>query len=423
MVQETERSVEPVRYNRDQHSISRRDIDADALKIMYRLLRNDCKAFLVGGGVRDLLLNKRPKDFDIATDATPRRIKSIFRNSRIIGRRFKLVHVYFPGNKIIEVSTFRDVSELVDDEVNEDSDSIKQISDNKYGSEMTDALRRDITINGLFYDLSTFSIIDYVGGVPDLQARIIRVIGDPDVRFKEDPVRMIRAVRHAAKADFNIEQSCWNSILKNKRLILQSPSMRVYEELKKDLCSGHLLKIFRLLSNSGLLELLLPEISTPLLLDTENDFTNAVAVADEKVLSNEKIGTSVILALIALYSGSADGNIAEIKNRLDTADKVVEHLKNCFSSLAVPRKERERVETILVAWSQMPNLEQNKINQLARRECLLDFKLFLNLVAPHANVPDLSNSNSQRHRRNRRSGRRRRRNYSGERSSSHRRIF
>ena len=170
-------ALKPEIYSRDEHPISRKDIDPDALKIMYRLIRSGFKAYMVGGGVRDLLLGKKPKDFDITTDATPRRVKALFSNSRIIGRRFKLVHVFFGGGKIIEVSTFRDFSDPPEGGEGEDGEVAQLAPDNKYGTEVTDAIRRDITINGLFYDLSTLSVIDYVGGIRDLSDRVIRVIG------------------------------------------------------------------------------------------------------------------------------------------------------------------------------------------------------------------------------------------------------
>ncbi|MCB0309961.1 MAG: polynucleotide adenylyltransferase PcnB, partial [Bdellovibrionales bacterium] len=198
----SEVTMSPTIYSRSQHNISRSAIDKDALKIMYRLLRHNYEAFLVGGGVRDLLLEKEPKDFDISTDATPNQIRSLFRNCRIIGRRFKLAHIYFRGGKIIEVSTFRDESAPIDvqddEELRRYGRDVKR--DNRYGTAETDAFRRDITINGLFYDLSNFSVIDYVGGMSDLRAKIIRVIGNPDERFQEDPVRMLRVIRHAARA-------------------------------------------------------------------------------------------------------------------------------------------------------------------------------------------------------------------------------
>ena len=176
-------------------------IDEEALKILYRLNRHGFLAYLVGGSVRDLLLGKTPKDFDIATNAHPQQIRDLFRNSRMIGRRFRLVHIFFKGGKVVEVSTFRSQSEFEETE-NEEGEIVRTES---FGTPEEDALRRDITINGLFYNIADFSIIDCVGGMEDLRRGIIRTIGDPNERFKQDPVRMIRVIRHAARTGFAID--------------------------------------------------------------------------------------------------------------------------------------------------------------------------------------------------------------------------
>src|SRR6202162_1033666 len=197
---------------RAEHPISRRDIDPDALKVLYRLRQFDHVAYLVGGSVRDLLLGRRPKDFDIGTSAHPYQVKKLFRNCWIIGRRFRLAHVKF-GAKIIEVATFRRQvepgEEVVQDGVPAPDPSTPEGEhlihhDNTFGTPEEDAFRRDFTINALFYDISTFSIIDYVGGLEDLRSGLVRSIGDPETRLKEDPVRMLRAVALASRPDFSI---------------------------------------------------------------------------------------------------------------------------------------------------------------------------------------------------------------------------
>lgn len=335
-------------YTRAEHGISRRQIDPEAIKIMYRLIRNGYKAYLVGGGVRDLLLNKTPKDFDIATNATPRRIKDLFRNSRIIGRRFKLIHVFFRGNKIIEVSTFRDISDSVEPEdANGESDGLI-LRDNKYGTEETDALRRDITINALFYDISSFSIIDYVGGMRDLRAGIVRVIGDPDVRFAEDPVRLIRVVRHACKAGFNIEESCYASLCRSAHLIEKSPGMRVYEEFKKDFVTGYSLKVLRLLADTGVLQHTLPisKAGVTALLERESEFARLLANSDEAVMNGEPRSHSFPLALLALFTKAPFLEAA--LDEFSSFEAIEEHLNSIYSILAVPRREKERL-AILIA--------------------------------------------------------------------------
>src|SRR3977135_2784556 len=207
----------PVIVPRAEHAVSRRQIDPDALKVLYRLHQNNYVAYLVGGSVRDLLLGRRPKDFDIGTSAHPYQIKRLFRNCSIIGRRFRLAHVRF-GNKTIEVATFRrqltaaelaapeELPEQVGIPLTDAADADRLLHrDNTFGTPEEDAFRRDFTINALFYDIADFSVIDYTGGLRDLDARVIRCIGDPTERFQEDPVRMIRAVSMASRLDFTVD--------------------------------------------------------------------------------------------------------------------------------------------------------------------------------------------------------------------------
>lgn len=405
----------PVIYSRNQHTISRSMIDPDALKIMYRLIHYGYKAFLVGGGVRDLLLHKKPKDFDIATDATPRRVKAIFSNSRIIGRRFKLVHVFFRGNKIIEVATFRDSSD--------DESAEGETGDNRYGTEATDAIRRDLTINALFYDLSSFSIIDYVGGVKDLQAGIVRIIGDPDVRFAEDPVRLVRVVRHAARSGFQIDPVCRESILRNNHLITESSTMRVYEELKKDLTCGHFCTILQLLHAHKLLQHLLPEIEAGdgELLKYGSRFTECLQRADELSQAGTAPSPTAVLALLALFSSGAIARPDPFALD-DPLNAPTEFMKVCFAKLAVPRKERERVEHLLNIWFDLgkPPYAPERLGRALRRHGAEDLEPLLLMLghppiaselleAARAARPEIDEEEddyqpSQRRRRGRRGG-------------------
>jgi poly(A) polymerase len=245
---------------RSQHPISRQQIDPDALKVLYRLSGAGHKAYLVGGSVRDLLLGRAPKDFDIGTDAHPSAIRRLFRNCRMIGRRFRLAHILFPGGKVIEVATFRRRPEPVDPQAPE----ILMTSDNTFGTAREDALRRDFTVNGLFYDISDFSVLDYVGGLDDLEAGLIRTIGDPDVRFREDPVRMLRAVEFASRLGFAITPDAYEAILDHRKEIAKSAPPRVTEELAQMLRGGHSLPTFLLLREVGLLDVLLPELAAVL---------------------------------------------------------------------------------------------------------------------------------------------------------------
>jgi poly(A) polymerase len=249
---------EPRVITRAEHTISRRDIDPDALKVLYRLRQFDHIAYLVGGSVRDLLLSRRPKDFDIGTSAHPYQIKKLFRNCWIIGRRFRLAHVKF-GPKVIEVATFRRQLQPGDDVTQDGVPAARAHDpaahhDNTFGTPEEDAFRRDFTINALFYDIATFSIIDYVSGMEDLKAGIVRSIGDPEVRFKEDPVRMLRAVALAARLSFTIDPPILEAIRLHRHEIARSSPARLLEEYYKILRSGYSERIFRGLAEAGLLE-------------------------------------------------------------------------------------------------------------------------------------------------------------------------
>src|SRR5438105_368522 len=241
--------VEPRIVPRAEHPISRRDIDPDALKVLYRLRHFEHVAYLVGGSVRDLLLGRRPKDFDIGTSAHPYQVKKLFRNCWIIGRRFRLAHVKF-GQKVIEVATFRRQvqpgEEVIQDGVPSpehqaaapDADAHLLHRDNTFGTPEEDAFRRDFTINALFYDIATFSVIDYVGGLDDLRAGLVRAIGDPEVRLREDPVRMLRAVALAARLDFTIDAPVLEAIRRHRHEIAKSSPPRLLEEYYKILRAG-----------------------------------------------------------------------------------------------------------------------------------------------------------------------------------------
>jgi poly(A) polymerase len=273
--------TEPVIVPREAHSLSRKQIDADALKVLYRLHQNDHVAYLVGGSVRDLLLGRRPKDFDIGTSAHPYQVKRLFKNCWIIGRRFRLAHVRF-GPKAIEVATFRrqvSAAEIAAAEEQQaegiplgdgappgaDVDDPRERDrllhrDNTFGTPEEDAFRRDFTINALFYDIGTFSIIDYTGGLQDLRAGLLRCIGEPEERFQEDPVRMLRAVAMAARLDFRIDPPIDAAIAARRGEIARSAPARLMEEFYKLLRSGAAEKAFRMLAERRLLEPIAPEL-------------------------------------------------------------------------------------------------------------------------------------------------------------------
>lgn len=251
--------TEPVIVPRAEHPISRRDIDADALKVLYRLHEAGYNAYLVGGSVRDLMLGRKPKDFDVGTSAHPYQIKKLFRNCWIIGRRFRLAHVRF-GNKTIEVATFR--KNLPAGTENEPSPEPADHShhDNTFGTPEEDAFRRDFTINALFYDIGTYSIIDYVGGLQDLKDGIVRSIGDPNQRFREDPVRMLRAIVMASRLGFRLDPPIVEAIGRHRLLLSTAAPPRLIEEYYKILRSGAAEQTFRGLVEHRLLDPVTPEI-------------------------------------------------------------------------------------------------------------------------------------------------------------------
>ncbi len=283
--------VEPTIIPRAEHSISRRDIDPAALKVLYQLHEHHYVAYLVGGSVRDLLLGRHPKDFDIGTSAHPHQVKKLFRNCWIIGRRFRLAHVKF-GPNVIEVATFRrqvapneltpeveaaetrpsDVIAPGEPLTAADDDGVRVGNDgggaarlihrdNTYGTPEEDAFRRDFTVNALFYDIGTFAIIDYVGGLSDLDEGIIRCIGEPSVRFLEDPVRMLRAVVLAARLQFTIDEPILDAIREYRHEITRSAPARLMEEFYKILRSGHAAEAMRQLRTTGLLKAIAPELA------------------------------------------------------------------------------------------------------------------------------------------------------------------
>jgi len=242
----------PVIVKREEHTISRSRIDEDALKVLSRLTRHNHTAYLVGGGVRDLLLDRAVKDFDIATSAHPQEIKNLFRNCRLIGRRFRLAHVLFRGGKVIEVSTFRKQTGFSDDV------DLLIKSDNTFGTPEEDARRRDFTINGLFYSITDFSVIDYVDGLEDLKRRLVRTIGDPNIRLREDPIRSLRAVRIAARIGFEIEADTRKAMTAHRDEIWKSAAPRIVDEFVRMLNQGAAAASFPLLAELGMIEGLLP---------------------------------------------------------------------------------------------------------------------------------------------------------------------
>lgn len=281
---------------RKEHTLSRSSIDPDALKILYRLQDHGFLAYLVGGCVRDLLLEKSPKDFDVATDAHPQQVRELFRNSRLIGRRFRLAHIYFKGGKYIEVSTFRRRSEF--EETKEEN---RTHSENTFGTPAEDAFRRDITINGIFYNIADFSLVDYVGGLEDLRQGIIRCIGDPEEKFVTDPVRMIRVIRHAARTGFTIEEKTCRSLLTHAEKLKQCSPARVRDEFLRELRDGSAEESMKMMMKSGMLFALFPLFAQPLAAAQQKEFFfKIITVIDDLCLPGKTPAEDFCLALFIL---------------------------------------------------------------------------------------------------------------------------
>ncbi|WP_201346130.1 polynucleotide adenylyltransferase PcnB [Thiohalobacter sp. COW1] len=286
---------------RPEHGISRSLISPNALKVLNRLNQAGFRACLVGGGVRDLLLGREPKDFDVATDATPEQIRQQFRNCRLIGRRFRLAHVLF-GREVIEVATFRAASDPDEDDETQVNDAGRLLRDNVYGSIEEDAWRRDFTVNALYYDISDFSIRDYVGGMEDLEAGRLRIIGDPEARFREDPVRMLRAVRFAAKLGFTLDPELQALIPRLAPLLHDIAPARLYEEVLKLFHGGVALNTFEMLRHYHLFEPLFP-LTEAVLAEEENHFphtliSHALANTDARVAEGKPVTPAFMFAAL-----------------------------------------------------------------------------------------------------------------------------
>ena len=281
------------------HPVSRKNFDPNVVKVLYRLHRSGHKAYVVGGGVRDLMLGRQPKDWDIGTDARPPRVRRLFRNSRIIGRRFRLVHIFFP-DQIIEVSTFR--RDPDPDDQRGGPEDLLITDDNVFGSEREDAFRRDFTVNALFYSVADFTVIDHVGGIEDLERRMIRTIGDPDVRFREDPVRMMRACELAGRLDFGIDQATQEAIHRQREEIARAAPARLTEELIELLRCGRAAAALHWMMELGLLEALLPEAYAMVAAGERGlgDFGRILPVIDEMAAAGRELEDTVLLAALLL---------------------------------------------------------------------------------------------------------------------------
>jgi poly(A) polymerase len=342
-------------------------VDPDAQKVVRRLTRHGFQAYLVGGCVRDLLLGRRPKDFDVATDARPEDVRSLFRNSRIIGRRFRLVHVLFGGGKVIEVATFRR-SPIIDSDPLDGTNGAADVdllirSDNAFGEAHEDAVRRDFTINALFYDLEAGQVLDWVGGMHDIERHVVRTIGDPETRFREDPIRILRAIRFAANLDLAIDPDVYDAMVYTRATLARAARPRLFEEILRLLRGGGAHRSIWLAWELGILSVLLPELASFLDDDEGEGAASSVwkllgEVDRLTVARGAALDDIVLWTLLVLepLKEACDGERDRISAAFAFLDPVIERL-------AVPRRVADAVRRIVAV---LPRLASGRAGRFSR---------------------------------------------------------
>ncbi|MEI6787485.1 MAG: polynucleotide adenylyltransferase PcnB [bacterium] len=388
--------MEPVIVQRSDHTLSRENISPEALKVLYGLKEANYVAYIAGGGVRDLLLGRTPKDFDVVTDATPNELRRIFRNCRLIGRRFRLAHVFFGRDKIIEVATFRanmppepadseDPADQTDhsdstDQAPQNNHHVRRddgmiVRDNLFGTPEEDALRRDFTINALFYNIRDYSVIDYVGGLEDLQRRVIRFIGDPGVRCVEDPVRMIRAVRFAAMLGFDFEPATAAAIREHHACLALANRSRLYEEVQKLFFCKAAQRAYELLREFGLYGMLFPELGSWLGPNTGTPeclrISQALKQVDEWRQAGRDVSPALLFAL--MFGGMHEARAGELTEQgqhkgLALHSVTMEHFGGLTERVQVPKTVRYRTAEILASQPRLTADGGRRARPLATRD-------------------------------------------------------
>ena len=347
--------VEPTRHPVELDDLR---LDDDAAKVVRRLTRHGYEAYLVGGCVRDLLVGRRPKDFDVATNALPDDVRRLFKNSRIIGRRFRLAHVLFGGGKVIETATFRKAPRQ-----GEDGDSVDLLirSDNEFGQAHEDAKRRDFTINGLFYDLHRREVLDWVSGMPDIACRTINTIGSPVVRFLEDPVRILRAIKFAARLDFGVSAEVYDAIVQCRGALAMAARPRLFEEVLRLLRSGAAHRAFWLAWESGVLDVLLPELASFLADESESGGLTwrMLSIVDQWTLERNESLSDVVLCTILLVEPLLEA-CEGARDRMAAAGQFLEPI---IDRLNVPRRVADSMRRIATV---MPRLESGRVGRISR---------------------------------------------------------
>ncbi len=406
-----EDAPEPVVYA---HQIPRRLLDSDAAKVIRRLTRHGHTAYLVGGGVRDLMLGRKPKDFDVATSARPYEVRDLFRNCRVIGRRFRLAHVLFSGGKVIEVATFRrdpaQRYEIIKPKIAksiplcEGPDPVRLIpagkklaagedtdllitNDNVFGEPHEDAIRRDFTINALFYDLERGEVIDFVGGVADLEQHLLRTIGDPNVRFREDPVRILRAIKFSARLDMGLDPAVYDGMVRHRADLTRAAAPRVLEELLRFLRGGAAQRSVFLSWDVGVLSEILPEVAS--FLDDDPDgatLTFGRLKAIDALAAEDRLPSDAVL-LSALLQGAIDEALEGVA---DVPVAYEEFIREFSLRLSLPRRLKDRIRLLTMA---QRRLRAGRIQSIARREYFSDAAtLFaLDRMARGQDLPEWAN--------------------------------
>lgn len=366
----TDLAIKPTIIPRDEHIISRSNISDNALTVLRRLKKAGFEAYLVGGGVRDLLLGREPKDFDVATDASPEQVKQTFKNCRLIGRRFRLAHIHF-GRDIIEVATFRGNHSDQSDDISQQSEQGMLLRDNVFGTIEEDAIRRDFTVNALFYNIRDFSIIDYVGGVEDIQAGHLRLIGDPETRYREDPVRMLRAARFAAKLGFTIDEETAEPISRLACLLEDVPSARMFEEVLKLFLGGSAVHTFEKLRQYGLFAQLFPQTEKALEFE-DHDFPiqfvlKGLINTDKRIRENKPVTPAFLFAVLlwepvrTLFNEKLETQKVAQTAMFDAADQI---LARQLPVISIPRRFTGQMKEI---WNMQLRLEKSRSNSRARK--------------------------------------------------------
>lgn len=384
----------PTIIKRDDHCVSRKNITSATLKVLYRLHEKGFEAYLAGGAVRDLMLKRKPNDFDVVTNATPEDIKKNFRNSRIVGRRFRLAHILFRG-EIIETSTFRasipnENIEMQESTILKDEEGLV-LRDNLFGSPEEDALRRDFTVNALFYDLKNFTVIDYTNGLSDLNNKIIKVIGNPDKRFVEDPVRMIRAIRFASTLGFLIDKKDFESIKKNAHLLLHASPSRMYDEMQKLFFCGDSKTMFGLLKETLIIEHMFKNFYNWLNNDSKRKewVLRCLDQLDKWKNANLQINPALLLALIfGEYHKTLIDEKKGSENKINhpIKDVVYEHLASISIHIRIPKTIIYQVCDIIFDQSRFLNMSKHKSNRFLHSPRFIDAFLFFKLWSKFHNT-------------------------------------